>query len=478
MKDQQWFPPIPEPRAHFAPSVLVSLLLAVAFGWLVLARGHRVLAIAVWTLASALALALVFPPLRRQILRITREIGKGAGNITAWAVLWPFYVVVFGGIRLALSVARVDLLGLRFPGGQPSYWRPAPPEQKRAKYYQRLFTVDAGREESHTFAAVIAIVALVLILAVSGEVVLRLMGFGHPIVYRIDPRIGYYPAPHQDVHRYGGEIHINGFGMRSRDVAAAKPPGTFRILMLGDSTLYGGSYLDQHDIYASRLEGLLNQKVSLLPGSPRVVEVLCMGVNGWGPQHELAYVAKFGLFQADLVMVMGPPNDAYRPRYGIEQMPFFVEGHRPRFAWQEFWEHLLWQSNQRMTGASGSFESGLQAANVLADGLAAWLEIAQIASLDWTSLDTVPGKHIDFEFLPNEGELRADKPAESTARVLDKLLPELSRREIPEAYPLEILRRQLGVPKLYHDGAHLDSAGHEIYATYLRDRILQLFSAP
>ena len=142
----------------------------------------------------------------------------------------------------------------------PSYWQPAAPERKRAKYYQRLFTVEPARQESHSLAWTIGILAFVLLLAGSSELILRAMGFGNPIVYRVDPRVGYYPAPNQDVHRYGGRIHINAFGMRSRDVTAAKPAGTFRILMLGDSTLYGGSYIDQSQMYATRLEALLNQK--------------------------------------------------------------------------------------------------------------------------------------------------------------------------------------------------------------------------
>jgi hypothetical protein len=236
--------------------------------------------------------------------------------------------------------------------------------------------------------------------------------------------------------------------------------------MLGDSTLYGGSYLDQTQIYTSRLQVHLNHESGLLPGRPQKVEVLCLGVNGWGPQHELAYAKEFGLFHADLIMVMGPPNDAYRSRYGIENMPFFAEGHRPRFAWEEFSQHLFWEYNQRLTGANESFESGPQARDVLADGVAAWLEIAVIAREQ-----SVP---VDFEFLPNEDEARKGEAAESTQRVLDALLPELARRMIPEAYPLSLMRSNLGTAKLYHDGAHLDSFGHRIYALYLRDRVLQL----
>lgn len=469
MKDLQWFPPIPEPRAASAPPVIGSLIVAAGLGGLLLARGHRLMAILVWVAILLLTLGLTSPVLREQIFRAARWFGAGAGYVTTRAVLWPFYVVGFGAIRLVLIVARIDLLGLRFQAEQPSYWQPAAPERKRAKYYDRLFTVEAARQESHLLAWAVAILAFALILAGCSELLLRSLGFGDPIVYRVDPRIGYYPAPHQDVHRYGGEIHINAFGMRSRVVTAEKPVGTFRILMLGDSTLYGGSYIDQSQTYASRLETLLNQEPGRLPHLPRQAEVLGMGVNGWGPQHQLAYVKQFGLFHADLVMVMGPPDDAYRARYGISQMPFFVEGHRPHLAWQEFGQHLLWELNLRLTGATETFESGARAREVLADGVAAWLGIVTLAQQQ--------GARVDFELLPSEEAARKGLATESTQHVLDALLPELAKRQVPEAYPLKYFRSNLGVPKFYHDGAHLDEAGHRIYALYLRDRVWQLASA-
>ena len=469
MKDLQWFPPIPEQRASFAPPVIGSLIVAAAFGGLLLARGHRPMAIVVWVAAILLALGLTSPPLRKQIFRAVHWFGAGTGYIATWAVLWPFYVVVFGSVRLALIVARIDLLGLRLQGEQPSYWQPAAPERKRAKYYQRLFTLESARKESHLLTGAIGILVFVLIFAGSSELILHLMGFGNPIVYRIDPLVGYYPAPHQDVHRYGGNIHINGFGMRSRDVTAEKPTGTFRILMLGDSTLYGGSYLDQSEIYSARLEKLLDQNASALPNSPRQVEVLGMGVNAWGPQHELAYVKEFGLFHADLVMVMGPPADAYRPLYGIEQLPFFAEGHRPALAWQEFWEHVRWEYKQRFTAIDLTVYGGTQPQDVLARGVHAWDEIAWMARKQSTL--------VDFEFLPNEDEARQGRASESTQSILDALHTTLAKLGAFEAYPVTLIRSHLAFAKVYHDGAHLDKSGHRIYALYLRDRVLQLASA-
>ncbi len=466
MKDLQWFPPIPQAPAVTSFPVAASLIIAAAFGGLLLARGHRFMAMAVWAATLLLALGLLFPAVRTQIFRAAHWLGAGVGRVATLALLWPFYVGVLGTIRLALWAGRIDLLGLRLRSEQPSYWQPAAPERRRARYYGRLFTVEPAHHESHVLAWALAVLGLFLILAGTGELILRSMGFGNPIVYRIDPRIGYYPAPHQDVHRYGGDIHINAFGMRSSDITEAKPVGTFRILMLGDSTLYGGSYVDQKQMYASRLEGLLNQSPGRLPNSPRRVEVLAMGVNGWGPQHELAYVKEFGLFHADLVMVMGPPNDAYRHLHGIAQMPFFVEGYRPTLAWQEFGQHLLWQYDLRMTGAGEDFESGPQAREVLTDGIAAWVEIAVRAQGQ--------GARVDFELLPREAELREGRAAESTRRVLDALLPELASRHVPEAFPLALFQGSLRAARLYHDGAHLDPYGHKLYASYLRDRVWKL----
>jgi hypothetical protein len=435
---------------------------AVVCGVLFLWRGHLVLAIIVWAVALLLSLAFLSPPLRTRINLAMRWLATGVGRIFTLCVLWPFYVVVFGAIHLMLAVARVDVLGLRLDRDKPSYWQPAAPERKRAKYYHRLFALEPSRPESHLLAGVIAILALLIALGAGSELILRSMGFGNPVLYRVDPRIGYYPAPNQDVHRYGGRIHINAFGMRSRDITAAKPVGTFRILLLGDSTLYGGSYLDQSQIYASQLESLLNQDAGELPGAPRRVEVLCMGVNAWGPQHELAYVKEFGLFHADLVMVMGPPTDAYRALRGIEQLPFFVEGHKPRLAWDEFLGHLFWDYRQRLTGGE-NFEDPSHAREVVEDGIAAWLTIASLAR--------TAHARVDFEFLPSEDEVREGHATQATELVLSALVPELEKRKIPFSYPIALFRPELRVPKVYHDGAHLDSHGHALYERYLQDRI-------
>src|SRR5262249_55223140 len=137
--------------------------------------------------------------------------------------------------------------------------------------------------------------------------------------YVADPVVGYYPQPNVSLVRYGGVVRTNEWGMRSPPASRRKPQGAFRILMLGDSTLYGGSYIDQEDLYSSRVRRQLQES-----GFPGPVEVLAMGCNGWGPFHERGYIKAFGTFDADLTIVHLPIDDINRPLYGLMSVPFFA----------------------------------------------------------------------------------------------------------------------------------------------------------
>lgn len=87
MKDLQWFPPIPPPRASSALPVIWSVVVGAAFGGLLFARGHRLLAIVVWATALLLALSLISTASRRPILRAAHWLGASFGHITTLAVL-------------------------------------------------------------------------------------------------------------------------------------------------------------------------------------------------------------------------------------------------------------------------------------------------------------------------------------------------------------------------------------------------------
>jgi hypothetical protein len=95
---------------------------------------------------------------------------------------------------------------------------------------------------------------------------------------------------------------------RDDAVAVPKPPGTFRVLVLGDSLAYGAS-VAAGQTFPNRLEALLRERVG--PSA----EVVNASVSGYGPYNELHYYLSRGReFGADVVVVAFCMNDVVNPR--------------------------------------------------------------------------------------------------------------------------------------------------------------------
>ncbi len=137
------------------------------------------------------------------------------------------------------------------------------------------------------------------------EVFLRLaFGFGDPLLYVSDRQIGYLLAPNQTVRRLGNRIQINEYSMRNSAIAATRPDSTWRILMLGDSIVNGGWWTDQKDTLSETLANHLKPFKS-------PVEVLNASANSWSPRNELAYLQRFGLFQAQILVLVINTDDLF-----------------------------------------------------------------------------------------------------------------------------------------------------------------------
>ena len=299
----------------------------------------------------------------------------------------------------------------------------------------------------------LAVVALVLLAAAEGG--LRLYGFGTPLLYAQDPDVGYYPKPQQRVRYPGRTITVNNHGMRSPDLSSHKTPGHVRILMLGDSTL-AGTYVSNDELYSS----LLGQKLNAAAGAP-VFEVMNMGVNAWGPLHELAFVRKFGTFEADLAIICGPLYDAYRPRYELESLPFYPAPRSPRFAIEQILYELGWRFRAARLGPPWWADSPAQAER----GLAAYVELAE--HLRQHDVEVL------FEMLPSASETLGRETDIRGHQLMTELAPRLDKLGVPADYPGAIFKDVKPTSKLYHDGVHFDRLGHRLYAEYLVERLLQ-----
>lgn len=106
---------------------------------------------------------------------------------------------------------------------------------------------------------------------------------------------------------YGGKkdgYSTNRLGLRYREVSINKPPRTFRILSLGESTTYGYGVADDHT-YSQQLEKLLNAADPELD-----FQVINAGVPAWSSFQSLIYLKEKGIkFDPDMVLFYHEFND-------------------------------------------------------------------------------------------------------------------------------------------------------------------------
>ncbi|MBL8991260.1 MAG: SGNH/GDSL hydrolase family protein [Phycisphaerae bacterium] len=145
----------------------------------------------------------------------------------------------------------------------------------------------------------IALGSLALLGLIAAELTLRLaLGLGDPPLYRTHPTIEYLMQPGV-YRRFGHTVSINRWHMRSPDLPQAKPPGEFRILVIGDSVVNGGSPTDDADLATALLGPALERAWS----RPRIT-VCNISAGSWGPDNQLAYLREFGAFDADLAILV------------------------------------------------------------------------------------------------------------------------------------------------------------------------------
>lgn len=95
-----------------------------------------------------------------------------------------------------------------------------------------------------------------LIILTGGEVVCRkVLGLGDPPLYIADSEIEYLLKPNQNLMRFGNEIIVNSWGMRSPEMSSKKNNADeLRVLVIGDSVVNGGSQIAQAQLSTSLLQ--------------------------------------------------------------------------------------------------------------------------------------------------------------------------------------------------------------------------------
>ncbi|MFP1133302.1 SGNH/GDSL hydrolase family protein [Asticcacaulis sp. W401b] len=156
----------------------------------------------------------------------------------------------------------------------------------------------------------LGIISLIGLLSVFAgcEIVLRIAGFGNPLIYQASAS-GYEIAPNQKVNRLGKKLTYNADGVRVAD--AKMPYAADRILTLGDSITYGGSQISDTDSYPLKLEAKMQ-------AAGFEISVLNPSAGGWSLLNEAAWLKSHGTMEAKLIYLQIGENDLFQPFSGSE----------------------------------------------------------------------------------------------------------------------------------------------------------------
>jgi GDSL-like Lipase/Acylhydrolase family len=159
-----------------------------------------------------------------------------------------------------------------------------------------------SRSRRWAFAALTLGLGVMMALFVA-EVILRLAGIGAPQFYAYDAERGVRHRPGAEgLYRGDGEalVRINSAGLRSPERPVAKPAGTLRIAVLGDSFAEAFGVPQEQTFWS-----VMERELASCDGvRGRPVEVINFGVSGYGTSAEWITLQREGwAFEPDVVLL-------------------------------------------------------------------------------------------------------------------------------------------------------------------------------
>lgn len=297
-----------------------------------------------------------------------------------------------------------------------------------------------------------------LALLVLAEVYARVgVGLGDPTLYKADPRIEYLPLPSRTYRRFGNRVSYNAYSMRSRHFPARKSdPTELRVLVVGDSIVNGGTRTDQDALATSLLEKVLTEALG------RSVIVANIAAASWGPPNFLAYLKRFGLFDADVLVVVLNSDD-YADAPTFEPLDDRRPRHRPLLALQEVAGRWVRRSLRRRRNRKRQEQP--VSAEAIEACMGALREVIGMGRAAGASV--LLAQHLSQSELENGPEAGHHEIAH--------LAEEMGLRPIPLGPAFAESLRKRRDP--YRDRYHLNEQGQRVIARTLRDPILAALSS-
>ncbi|MFI4937118.1 MAG: SGNH/GDSL hydrolase family protein [Candidatus Berkiellales bacterium] len=265
------------------------------------------------------------------------------------------------------------------------------------------------------------------------------LGLGKVVIYQAHPIYGYSPKPNQIVSRNKNHtIKINNLGLRAEKDWDDSP--THKVLFVGDSVTYGGSYIDNSELFSALA---VQHYPHLISGNA--------GVNGWGVNNVHAFIKEMAFLPAETYVSIFPEGDFYRGLQRIGGQPFWTKP--PRFALEELFHYFIYKIHLSQMPLTTPFMNNDAEKTKVAE-----VAVRNLKDLD-NYLKSNHRQHIIF-ISPSKLQVAGTEPNDP---ILKKLF---AKYNLKVNYLDEKLKTIPDEEKqaIFHDGIHLTAQGHQLWA--------------
>jgi hypothetical protein len=304
--------------------------------------------------------------------------------------------------------------------------------------------------EKHKFKTIFALIfCFLLSFLVLSEITLeKFMGLGTPVLYDSNPLYGYRLLPNQTISRFmGATIKTNNLGLRADENWDENKND--KILFLGDSVTYGGSYIDNRALFSFiAVGGLKNFK----GGNA--------GVNAWGIENIYGLIVESNFTPAIIYVTTVPEGSFYRGLTRIQGLPYYNV--TPKYAFLELWYYFCYIQNNNKYIYWQHFATDAETKYILENGIKKLKEMDKLLKEKGYS-------HLIF-ISPYKSQVFGDANKDHLIQYL------LNRYDLNPIYIRDRLNQEdlAQKGKIFHDGTHLEKPGHQIWGRIIGAEIQKL----
>lgn len=282
----------------------------------------------------------------------------------------------------------------------------------------------------------------------------RKIGLGTPILYKTDTLVGYRLKPNQSIiRRKKSQITTDyeGFRINNEKKFIKESPV---IVFVGDSVTYGGSYIDNKNLFSSKYCNIFFNKN---------IRCLNNGINAWGIHNMSRFITNYDLYSnrepLKFILVI-LPGDEGRNFKSFSDTPFWNNKPKQPSALNEIvkfvnWKYLVPALQIKNKKGSNKIDS-VKKEKVLIQKNTVWDELKYTLNKTKYPIDIIisPPRRW-FESQTSKEEIK----------LYDNFLENLSNLEkVNKTCNLYGFLKNDYEKSFYTDGVHLSNEGHEIWA--------------